>query len=118
MSRRESPFASGLPGDSGLDVLENRNEQLLSALSDKSRRLLDLSRSVRGKLSDDKAQLEALSTSMDTGSSLVATGHRALSWVANDPTYFGVCKIATIVFFVLAIICHLLKFGWRLLRGK
>jgi hypothetical protein len=118
MSRRESPFASGLPEDSGLDVLENRNDQLLSALSDKSRQLLDLSRSVRGTLSDDRAHLEALSTSMNTGTDLVVRGRAAFSSITNDPTYFGVCKIAIFVFLALVIIRLFLKFGWWLVRGK
>jgi hypothetical protein len=107
-----------LPGDSGLEVIDNRNEQFLSALTDKSRGLLEFSRSVRRTLADDKTQLESLSTSMDTGSDLVTKGRATLSSITDDPTYFGFCKIATLVFCALVIVRLLLKLLYWLIRRK
>jgi hypothetical protein len=118
MARREGPFPSRLPNDSALEALESRNDQLLSALGDKSDVLLDLSRSLRGVLDDDKRKLDALSSSMNKGSDLAAKSRAALGWINNDPTAFGVCKIATVVFLTLVIIKFLLKSGYRLIRRQ
>jgi hypothetical protein len=104
--------------DDGLDAIDARNDQMLSFLVDKTRRLVQVSKSVSGTLASDKTQLEALAISMDTGSDMMSKGRAALSTITDDASYLGVCKIASLVFWVLVIVYFSLKFGYRWLRRK
>jgi hypothetical protein len=62
--------------------------------------------------------LEDLRNSMGSGSDLVARGRRALARVTDDQTYFGVCKIATLVFVILVFSNFGLKVMHWLASGK
>jgi hypothetical protein len=104
--------------DNNLDAIDDRNEQLLSAMTVKSQSLLEISRSVKRTLAADRLQLDNLGASMDTGTDLLSKTRGLVAGVADDPTYFGVFKIASVVFWTLIIIYFSLKFGFRLIVRK
>jgi hypothetical protein len=96
-----------------LDVINARNEQMLDALGAKTRQLLTVSRGVRDCLLDDQLELESLSISMHNGNDMMSKGRQFLHNVTDDPTYFGVFKIAMFVFWTLFLIYFPGKFVIR-----
>jgi hypothetical protein len=112
-SIRDPVAMSGI-NDDLLDSVDRRNKQMIDTLGDKTQKLLELTRTVRHTLSEDISQLEAL----DVSSVVVAKGHALIAGIADDPTYFGVGKIAICVFLILWAILLLLRFAFRLIRRK
>jgi hypothetical protein len=51
---------------------------------------------------------------MQTGTDVVANGHAIVAMFTDDPTYFGVMKIAMLVFCTLTITYFSIKFLSRL----
>jgi hypothetical protein len=112
------PFAMSGLDDDCLDAVERHNEQMIDALGDKTQRLLELTHTVHRSLRDDRRQLDPLDMSMDTSPVVVANGRALVAGIVDDPTYFGVGKIAICVFILLCVILMLLKFVLRPISRK
>ena len=90
---------------------------MLGSVADKSRRLLEVTRTVRDTLCDDRTQLDALSVSMESGTGAVAKGRAFVASITDDPTYSGVMKIAMLVFWTLTITYFSIKYLYRFCKG-
>jgi hypothetical protein len=86
---------------------------MLDDLDLKTQQLLIASRGVQDVFRDDDAARKSLSASVDRGYDVRNVSRSLLNSVTNEPTYFGVFKIAMLVFWTLCIIYFPGKFIYR-----
>ena len=93
------------------DEIDDRNEQMIIDLYDKSNQFKRLAVSLKHTFNSGYQQLGELSTSISTSDSVMHKARVYVSSITDDPTFFGVCKIAMCVFMLLTI----LYFGGKLI---
>jgi hypothetical protein len=106
-----------IPDSNPYDIASLHNDRMLDDLGHKTEQLLLVTRGVRDVLRDDHAELESLSMSVNRGYDIRDVSRNLLDSVTNEPTYFGVFKIAMLVFWTLCIIYFPGRFVFRYLRG-
>lgn len=113
--KKSDPERERLLGNNRSNILDNAindgNEVMIDDLEAKTARLLLLSQNVDQTLRRDEDTRRALTESVDRSDVMMSKGRRFISDVTNDPTYFGVFKIAMLVFTSLCI----LYFGGKFL---
>ena len=106
--KKSDPERERLLGNNRSNPLDNAindgNEVMIDDLEAKTSRLLLLSQSVDQTLRRDEDTRRALTESIDKSDIMMSKGRRFVSDITNDPTYFGVFKIAMLVFWSLCII--------------
>ena len=125
MNMKRNSNQSGYAGSSpfrddsaAADAIASGNEIMLDELKEKTSRLLGMTRNVDQTLSNDNAELESLRGSMYRSTDLTSKGREFLSSITNDPTYFGVFKIALLVFTSLCVLYFGSKFLYRIISKK
>ena len=79
-------------------AINDGNEFIISDLEGKTKQLLHLTRNVKNNLDADEEMRLSLSDAILRGGDLVSRSNSLLSNVTNDPSAFGVFKIAMLVF--------------------
>lgn len=118
MSMKTSdPERERLLGNNKMNLLDNAindgNEVMIDDLEAKTSRLLLLTKNVDQTLRRDEDTRRTLSESVDRSDLMMSKGRKFVSDVTNDPTYFGVFKIAMLVFSSLCILYFGGKFIFR-----
>lgn len=94
-----------------IDTINNGNEIMLDSLKDQTSRLLGVTKSLDVSLQEDNKELDSLRTKLFRGTDLSSKSRSLLHSITEDPSYFGVFKIAMLVFICLC----LLYFGGKLI---
>lgn len=92
--------------NSGIDIM-------IDDLEDKTSKLLQVTQSVNQTMLRDEETRRTLFESVDKSDVAMSKGRRFVSDITNDPTYFGVFKIALLVFSTLSILYFGGKFCFR-----
>lgn len=100
------------------DDMDERNEQMLSSLSEQTAELRRVAGSLHSIFQNGKENLQSLTANVETSGTMMERSRRYLSTVTDDPTYFGVFKIAMLVFWSLTITYFGLKFLSRFVFKK
>lgn len=95
------------------DAINDGNEVMIDDLEEKTSRLLFLTKNVDQTLRRDEDTRRTLADSVDKSDLMMSKGRQFISDVTNDPTYFGVFKIAMLVFTSLCILYFGGKFLFR-----
>lgn len=94
-----------------VDAVQNGNEIMLDSLKDQTGRLLGITKSLDMSLREDNKELDSLRETLFRGTDLTSKSRALLHNITDDPSYFGVFKIAMLVFVSLL----LLYFGGKLI---
>ena len=106
-SERERLFS----GRSNNDFMTQSNDAKIDVLDSKTEQLKNAVRSLGGILTEDASHLSSLGNVIDQSSTAVSGVRRSLKAIVDDPSAFGVMKIAILVFTILCV----LYFGGKLL---
>lgn len=106
--KKADPERERLLGNNRMNILDNAindgNEVMIDDLEAKTSRLLLLTKNVDQTLRRDEDTRRALSESIDKSDLMMSKGRKFVSDVTDDPTYFGVFKIAMLVFSSLCVV--------------
>ena len=111
MSRRQSPYSIE-------DEMNDRNEEMMSILSDKTAELRRMAGGFKEVFDNSRETVASLAMNMENSGTMMERSRRYLSTVTDDPTYYGVFKIAMLVFWTLTISYFGLKFVYGIVIKK
>ena len=92
MSRRQSPYSIE-------DEMNDRNEEMMSILSDKTAELRRMAGGFKEVFDNSRETVASLAMNMENSGTMMERSRRYLSTVTDDPTYYGVLWRKTSVIF-------------------
>lgn len=108
----------GNSGYSPEDDMEDRNNEMLGTLQEKTEQWKNMALKMKSMFTDDLAELTTLTANMETSGTLISKSRRYVASITEDPTYIGVFKIAMVVFISLCLLYFGPKCIYKFFSGK